>query len=289
MPEPKASPLYRPLLLAGVLLLAGCTNSGTPERFLTKYADPDPSLDAVLVCHGYGCQRQDTVDLRQDWARLVAGMTQPAPDAAAERASIALTIAAIEAEVGARVGTSEDVGCTFEGFAMPGQLDCIDETSNTSSYLILLDKAGLLRWHEVRGQTSRFFVHNGWPHTTAVIVETATGQAYAVDSWFHDNGQPAEIVTIESWKSGWAPDAVMVAAAQAPDDQGADEAEGEDIADPAATLDATGGSAALPAPETPASQTPASADAAGKEEIVQTYVLLDPRGPDPARPPRPRP
>ncbi|MDA0952665.1 MAG: hypothetical protein O3A38_08550, partial [Proteobacteria bacterium] len=64
---------------------------------------------------------------------------------------------------------------------------------------------------------------------------------------------------------------------------------GEDIADPAATLDATGGSAALPAPETPASQTPASADAAGKEEIVQTYVLLDPRGPDPARPPRPRP
>ena len=83
MPEPKASPLYRPFLLAGVLLLAGCTNNGTPERFLTKYADPDPSLDAVLVCHGYGCQRQDTVDLRPDWARLVAGMTQPAPDAAA--------------------------------------------------------------------------------------------------------------------------------------------------------------------------------------------------------------
>ena len=284
MPEPKASPLYRTFLLAGVLLLAGCTNNGTPERFLAKYADPDPSLDAVLICHGYGCQRQDIVDLRLAWPRLVAEMTQPAPDAAAERASIALTIAAIEAEVGARIGTSQDVGGTFEGFAMPGQLDCIDETSNTSSYLILLDKAGLLRWHELRGPTSRFFVHNGWPHTTAVIVETATGQAYAVDSWFHGNGQPAEIVTIESWKSGWAPDEVMVATAQDQDRQATGEAEGEDIADPAVTLGATGGSAALPAAETPA-----SADAAGKEESVQSYVLLNPRGPDPARPPRPRP
>ena len=200
----------RSLVLACALIAAGCTNTGSADRFLTKYADPDPSLEAVLVCHGYGCKRQDTVDLRLAWPRLVAAMTEPAPDAAAERANIAVTIGAFEAEVGAMIGTTEDVGGTFEGFAMPGQLDCIDETSNTTTVLELLDEAGLLVWHEVRGPMSRFFVYDGWPHTTAVIVETATGEAFAVDSWFHDNGQPAEIVPLEMWVAGWGPETILV-------------------------------------------------------------------------------
>jgi hypothetical protein len=206
----------RSLALACALLAAACTNTGSADRFLTKYADPDPSLEAVLVCHGYGCKRQDTVDLRLAWPRLVAVMAEPAPDAATERANIAVTIAAFEAEVGAMLGTSEDVGGTFEGFAMPGQLDCIDETSNTTTVLELLAGAGLLVWHEVRGPMSRFFVYDGWPHTTAVIVETASGEAFAVDSWFHDNGQPAEIVPLEMWVAGWGPEgATAVAAAPA--------------------------------------------------------------------------
>ncbi len=209
--------LTRSLTLLCALLLAGCTNTASPDRFLTKYADPDPSLEAVLICHGYGCKRQDTVDLRLAWPRLTAAMAEPAPDAATERANIAVTIAAFEAEVGARLGTDEDVGGTFVGFAMPGQLDCIDETSNTTTVLELLDGAGLLVWHQVRGPMSRFFVYNGWPHTTAVIVETATGEAYAVDSWFHDNGEPAEVVPLEQWVAGWGPEETdsVVAAVEA--------------------------------------------------------------------------
>ena len=100
---------------------------------------------------------------------------------------------------------------------MPGQLDCIDETSNTTTVLELLDRAGLLVWHEVRGPMSRFFVYDGWPHTTAVIVETATGEAYAVDSWFHDNGQPAEVVPLEQWVAGWGPEQPAIAVAAGED------------------------------------------------------------------------
>ena len=25
-------------------------------------------------------------------------------------------------------------------------------------------------------------------------------------SWFHDNGQPAEVVTLETWVGGWSPE-----------------------------------------------------------------------------------
>ena len=257
-PVPKVSPLPRALLLAGVLLLAACTNNGTPERFLTKYSDPDPSVAAVLVCHGYGCHRQDTVDLRLAWPRLVAAMAEPAPDAATERANIALTVAAFEAEVGARIGTAGDVGGTFEGFAMPGQLDCVDEANNTTTVLALLDQAGLLVWHQVRAPMSRFFVYDGWPHTSAVIAETASGQLYAVDSWFHDNGQPAEIVPIEDWVAGWGPEEGAIVVAGPPGDSAAEGATMEAPAEPIAN----------------------------EEKIVQTYQLLTPRGPDPARPPR---
>ncbi len=36
-------------------------------------------------------------------------------------------------------------------------------------------------------------------------MEVGSGQSYAVDSWFHDNGVPAEIVPLPDWLSGWMP------------------------------------------------------------------------------------
>lgn len=253
----------RSLALFCALLLAGCTNHTSSDRFLTKYADPDPSLEAVLVCHGYGCHRQDTVDLRLAWPRLIAAMAEPAPDAATERANIAVTIGAFESEVGARIGTAEDVGGTFEGFAMPGQLDCIDETSNTTTVLELLDGAGLLVWHEVRGPMSRFFVYDGWPHTTAVIVETATGEAYAVDSWFHDNGQPAEVVPLEQWVAGWGPEEPAITVAG---EENGEEAAIADAMPDASVEEAQAAEPAAPSPEAEV------AEAALAEAVTETTV-----------------
>jgi hypothetical protein len=39
------------------------------------------------------------------------------------------------------------------------------------------------------------------PHTTPVIVETATGTAWSVDSWTKPYGQSPDIMTISEWKS----------------------------------------------------------------------------------------
>lgn len=52
---------------------------------------------------------------------------------------------------------------------------------------------------------TRGFILLGWPHTTAVISETVSGRRFAVDSWFHDNGQPPEIVALDIWRWGWSP------------------------------------------------------------------------------------
>jgi hypothetical protein len=63
----------------------------------------------------------------------------------------------------------------------------------------------LLKHHTVLDRATRFGLFVGAPHTTAVIQETATGQRFAVDSWFFDNGQVPAIVDLHEWQSGWEP------------------------------------------------------------------------------------
>ena len=91
------------------------------------------------------------------------------------------------------------------GFGRSGQLDCIDESTNTTTYLRLLDQAGLLRHHRVVERATRFGLFVGMPHSTAVIEELDSGNRFAVDSWFHDNGQPPHIVRLEDWRAGLDP------------------------------------------------------------------------------------
>ena len=49
------------------------------------------------------------------------------------------------------------------------QMDCIDESTNSTTYLRILAGAGLLRWHRVEARVTRGFFIFGWPHTTRDI------------------------------------------------------------------------------------------------------------------------
>ncbi len=131
----------------------------------------------------------------------------PAPrDAQAERSAIAKAVGAFEVIAGAQTGTSNDIGGTFYKFG-PGQLDCVDESINTTIYLNMLEQSALMRFHHVLSPTARLpIIHAGrWPHQSAVIEDIESGERFVVDSWFHDNGVVAEIVSIKEWKDGWKP------------------------------------------------------------------------------------
>jgi hypothetical protein len=51
----------------------------------------------------------------------------------------------------------------------------------------------------------RGHIIRGIPHATAVITDTTTGDPWAVDSWYLDNGLPPYIVPYDLWKRGWSP------------------------------------------------------------------------------------
>jgi len=167
--------------------------------------DPDP--EAFSICYNHTCKEVTTVSLgRHQWREVQAVFTPRAAGGAQERRQVAEAIALFEQMVGGLVGTSQDKGGNFQGMLSGGkQLDCIDESTNTTTFLAMLDKGRLLRWHSVEDRSSRGFFIFGMPHTTAVVKDNVTGEKWAVDSWFHDNGVPPEILPLTEWRGGWEP------------------------------------------------------------------------------------
>lgn len=174
-----------------------------------KAAQPHPPLqEQVLeICFQHGCARQTRVSLNRTTLDTLAQTFTAPRDAVEERSAIAAAIAYLEQQVGAATGTDRDLGGTFPGAFRNGQLDCIDEATNTTRYLQLFIQQGWLRWHDSREPATRLPIPRGWwPHSTAVIRERATGHEFAVDSWFDPNGQPPHIVDLSTWRRGWKPD-----------------------------------------------------------------------------------
>ena len=160
----------------------------------------------VEVCFQHGCARNATVLLDQTIMSRLAQDLAAANNPGEERAAIAQAIAKLESHVGAATGTDRDLGGTFPGAFRNGQMDCIDEATNTTRYLRMFTQQGWLRWHEPLEPATRLPIPRGWwPHSTAVIREHGTGDTFAVDSWFEANGQPPHIVDLSNWRRGWNP------------------------------------------------------------------------------------
>lgn len=199
--------LVRGLAAVGIAVLAGCTSA---ETLVATYADPSPSLERVSVCHGYGCRSMTEVRVGPGTWREVERVFEPRPATAAEeRDRIAKAVALLERRIGAAVGHDHDrfAAATFN--SDPGQLDCIDETVNTTTYLRLFAKYGLMTHHAEgvaaqRGSITGHF-YNDFLSNTAVIVEKTTGAQYAVDSYFFANGQPPIVLPLAVWRDGWRP------------------------------------------------------------------------------------
>jgi len=165
-----------------------------------------PTLDGLDVCFGGGCAEIRHISINaSEWAQVLTIFASKTNDAILERTQIANAVGMLEMIVGAKIGTSADRAGTFNNSKFPDQLDCNDEAINTTTYMHLMQSYGLIKLHEAEDMRTRSFFFNGWPHTTAVMHEKATGERFAVDSWFYDNGVPATIVPFELWKSGYIP------------------------------------------------------------------------------------
>lgn len=199
--------LLSKFLACSFLILSLHANAALSD--ITRIYQQIPSLHGFDVCTGGGCVEVRHVSLSDDEWQSITNIFMNArmvSNAEQERDQIALAIGAFESIVGSKTSTETDLAGTFGNSDYPGQLDCNDEAINSTTYMRLMHQNGLLKFHEIEDMRTRNFFFTGWPHSTAVIHETASGQRYAVDSWFYDNGFPATIVPFTVWKSGYIPE-----------------------------------------------------------------------------------
>lgn len=198
--------LAAPMAALALALLTACTRLAAPEQFLAKRGIGPVEETRFIICHGFGCTFHSEVYLSAaEWSLVAALFNSPAASAADERRQIGQAVALFEQVVGRKTGTDGDKGgLSYNAAGDPTQLDCMDETTNTTTYVTLLQKHGLLRWHEAGQPASRgFFLDVRWYHETAVLVERPSGSEYAIDSWVDDNGKPPLIEPLEQWQWTW--------------------------------------------------------------------------------------
>ena len=184
-------------------LLVACT-SAWADVFVRDDIIIDPEPGRFTVCHGNGCVSLAHLSLTEEQWQEIRRLFDPLPkDAEGERERLRSAIALMERFVGTATGTWRDKGGTFNGGE--GQMDCIDESINTTLYLSMFRKQGLMRHHLVEDRATRGWFLFGWPHTSAVMSEVGNGKLWAIDAWFLDNGEPPFILPLETWNSGWIP------------------------------------------------------------------------------------
>ncbi len=204
-----AGTAVRGLAVALALVAAGCTHEGfgSAENHFSTFSVPQPTGATVHVCHAYGCRKQTKYRFSEaeiaELGAIFKKWRTKADTPEEERRGVAYAIGWIEARVGERIGTASDrPGMDFSASGDPTQQDCVDEATNTTSYLTMMRTAGLIRHHAV---ATPFAKENylrgvaGWTHWTAVLTENGTGKRFAVDSWIYANGENPAVVPADQW------------------------------------------------------------------------------------------
>jgi hypothetical protein len=200
----------RSRFLANVLIAAvvggGASSAGAADGGATFLRDLSLGTEAspvLVICHGFGCAARNQFVLTPARLGVIRSTLGRARSAKDERKALAKVVAWFDRESGKVAGTVNRIAyASASTKSGPAQMDCIDLTANITELLIVLDRNKMLKFHHVGEPVSRgVFVDGKQPHTTAVIVDNATGTQWSVDSWTKAYGQNPDIMTIGDWKS----------------------------------------------------------------------------------------
>lgn len=168
------------------------------------YSVSPPTLTGITICHGFGCRYRTELALTAgDRATLSRLLAPGKASAEAERKAVAAAGAWFDKRVAPAAGTVNHVrqaGYTY--MYDPKQYDCVDSSRNTTTLLLVLEQMKLLRHHTVDVPVSRgFFLDGRPPHTTAVLIESKSGEKWSVDSWTRGYGEAPEVMRLSVWKT----------------------------------------------------------------------------------------
>ena len=118
----------------------------TPARKIVKI-----SPQMIPVCYNFGCRVKEYVSLTDnDWSSVEVIFKPQTNSPRVERIRIGKAVARMEELVGKYTPIHRDVALNLgSGAEFPGQLDCIDESINTTTFLHILERYDLIQHHKV--------------------------------------------------------------------------------------------------------------------------------------------
>ena len=162
-------------------------------------SEPDAAA-AIEVCHGFGCRFTTPLTLDESDARVFASYFKAVPTPQAEREAISRAVRHFEERASRAIGKRDNPKSNSRENGLFGQMDCIDESTNTRALLLHLENQGLLKHHTVAANVTRGILLDArYFHSTAVVRDTAGG-SWVVDSWYEPAGGPPDIMPLEEWR-----------------------------------------------------------------------------------------
>ena len=199
---------------------------------LALAATPALADERVEVCYNYSCAHTATITFSEDQLWRVRQWMLYASDAQTERRILAGVMGKLYRWAGVQSPVHADRGGNRADNDDDGRMDCIDHTASTTHLLKMLQARGWLRFHRVADPIERKAAFGVLQHFSASIEERPgqlqefrlstqissgaaqevdseeglRGPRFAVDTWFHDNGDPAEVMPLQDWLEGGGPD-----------------------------------------------------------------------------------
>jgi hypothetical protein len=181
----------------------------TPRRLVLAVialaaAAPARAEQEATLCYNYGCSAHAAISFSSEDLKRIQAAFSDVADPAAERHAIATAMGLFYATAATQSPIWRDRGGNLDDEEADGRMDCIDHSTNTTTWLELLDERGWLRYHRVgeRVRRGRFVIFEHW---SARIVEADSRAEFAVDTWFLDPGHPATIYPLREWLGGAHP------------------------------------------------------------------------------------
>lgn len=184
--------LVRATFLTVVIAVGGSATAGELAATASK---------RIPICHGYSCNYRTMLALGPgDGARFRSILGAGAGSPQAERSAISKAVRYFELRIFRATGIRDLPQSEFGASRIRGQMDCVDESTNTHALLVYLAERKLLRFHKVENKASRgLFVDGRYPHWTAVISDRR-GTKWVVDSWYAPMGGAPDIFPLSQWK-----------------------------------------------------------------------------------------
>ena len=201
--------------LCAALALSACAENThhLTTHYIDRFATPKPTLAEFTVCHGFGCAERSHASLSlAEWNKVRAVFRPRARNAKAERQQVARAVALMERLVGPKTGTNVHQWThrnklIYPNFGDPTQLDCVDESVNTWTYMTMMERGNLLRFHRVASLSNAGGLTDPFMRNTAVLKEKDGGY-YAIDTSLVGYGEPPTVMPLATWMGSWPPKAV---------------------------------------------------------------------------------